>query len=85
MLRVCESSVWLIRAATKLPSDPSSLATIWALRTSIGPASWTFVPSAAEYGIVVACGEIMLHPVVVRTSAPPMASDAMRRRFTDPP
>ncbi len=35
--------------------------------------------------MVVACGEIMLQPVVPRTTAVPMAIDAMRRGFTDPP
>ncbi|GAA1994873.1 hypothetical protein GCM10009777_33480 [Microbacterium pumilum] len=36
-------------------------------------------PSAAEYVIVVDCGEIMLQPVVPSASAAPTATVAMRR------
>ena len=39
MFRVWDSSVLLTSAATKLPSEPSSFATICAFRTSTGPES----------------------------------------------
>ncbi len=63
MWSVCDSSVSLTIAATRLPSEPSSLATMSTLRTLSGPEPSTFTPSAAEYWIVVACGEIMVQPV----------------------
>src|SRR5690349_5669622 len=86
IVRVAFSVVGLTTAPMKLPTEPSSVATTNALRTSMGPSeSETLTPSEAEYSIVVDWGEMNVQPVAPRRTRALMAADATRRDFTGPP
>src|SRR5690606_28624602 len=78
----------------RFPAEPSSVATISALRTTTGPpVDSTLTPSDAGYWFVVACGVMNVQPAVPSATVAPRAMaatrrgamDAAEREFTDPP